>query len=88
MRTRKRILGLLAVFTPLAVFCSLQFGPPRDSGVITSVLQPLLPATAHAADCNHSVCYEDWPFHWTCTSNQWTNCVTNPSGSNCWYSGC
>ena len=44
---RKRILGLLPVFTLIAVLCSLQFGG-TGRGPVDSVLAPLLPAQASA----------------------------------------
>lgn len=46
---RKRILKAMAIVTPIAVFCSLQFGSPHG-GPVSSVLDPLLPAPAAAGN--------------------------------------
>ena len=43
----QRILKSMAILTPIAVFCSLNFGAP-SAGPYSSVLDPLLPAPAEA----------------------------------------
>ena len=75
----QRILKAMAILTPIAVFCSLNFGggdTPRSS-----VLDPLLPAPAHAAWECFSNSYCPWPTS-GCAQFQWQSfCLRN--GLNC-----
>ena len=61
-------IGPLAILTPVGVLCSLSLGGP-SAGPISSVLNPLLPAAAHADQCwTYSHCDEVGEY---CTSFQY-----------------
>ena len=80
----KRLFKPLVILTPLAVFASLQFSGPNGEP-INSVLDPLLPAKAHAGCYQASRCWNNQGT-WNCNPGYpgWTCWVNEPERTNCW----